>query len=205
MDKQQPPCPHCGYHPGPDRAPDPGRTPDPGNGRVEDWRSVLGQDFARTTARQRRRGLAVMLVCCVALVPWIAFLAETLPVHYESRQWRLAWVGFDIALLAALAATAWAGWRRRQLIVPFALASAVLLLCDAWFDVMLAWGTDDLRWSLASAVLVELPLAGLLLNRVRVIMRMTLKVYWHRAGLPGDPPPLHRARLFSATVDHHPS
>ncbi|WP_052682085.1 hypothetical protein [Saccharothrix sp. ST-888] len=78
---------------------------------AEDWQSVLGQDFARTTARQRRRGLTLMLVCCVALVPWIAFLAATLPVHDESRQWRPAWVGFDMALLAALAATAWAGWR----------------------------------------------------------------------------------------------
>jgi len=176
MDEQQPHCPHCGHG---------------------DWQTVLGQDFVQLAARRRRQGLGLLVICCLALIAWIAYLATTLPVHYESRQWRLAWVGFDIALLLALAATGWAGWQRRQLVVPCALVAAVLLICDAWFDVMLAWGTDDLWLSLASALLVELPLAGLLLNRVRVILKLTLKVYWYRAGIPGDPPPLHRATLFA--------
>lgn len=173
--EQPPPCPHCGR---------------------EDWKTALGQDFAVRAARRRRQGLSVAVISCLALIPWIVYLATSLPVHYEARQWRFAWVGFDIALLLLLAATAWCGWRRLQLVVPLALATGVLMLCDVWFDVMLAWGTDDLWLSLASAFLVELPLAGLLLNRSRTLMDITLKAYWYRAGIPGSPPPLHRAALF---------
>ncbi|MFI9273681.1 hypothetical protein ACIGXM_23630 [Kitasatospora sp. NPDC052896] len=132
-------------------------------------------------------------------------LAPTLPVDYESRQWRYAWVGFDVALLGALAATAWFGFRRRQLVVFCCLVSAVPLTCDAWFDVMLPWGTSDLWSSLASALLVELPLAAYLLVRAVRMVRITLRVSWNRAGAPGEPPPLRRAVLFADPGHGHPS
>ncbi|MFD9128480.1 hypothetical protein [Kitasatospora sp. NPDC059571] len=173
----------------------PGGPPDPPD--PAGWRALLGEDAARLIDRRRRRGLGTLLVCCVALLPWIGFLAATLPVHYEARQWRLAWVGFDVGLLVALGATAWFGWRRRRLMVPWALAAAVLLICDAWFDVMLSWGTDDIWAAVGAAVLVELPLAAALLLRVRSILQLMVRHYWQLARLPGEPPPLGRAPLFT--------
>ncbi|MCD0481603.1 hypothetical protein LO771_04055 [Streptacidiphilus sp. ASG 303] len=151
-------------------------------------------------ARRHRRALRVLVVACLALIPWIAYLAMSLPVHYVARQWRYAWVGFDAGLLAALAGTAWSAWRRRQVVIPLAVATAVLLVCDAWFDVMLARGSRDFLAALASALLVELPLAGYLLLRARRLLLMTLRVAWSRAGLPGEPPPLHRVPIFLGEV-----
>ncbi|GAA2812614.1 hypothetical protein GCM10010441_41670 [Kitasatospora paracochleata] len=177
-----------------------GPAPCPRCGHV-DLTDLFGEDFQQRAARRRQRGLAVLVACCAALLPWIGYLAVSLPAHYESKQWRAAWVGFDVALLLTLAATAWYGWRRRQLMIPFAITAAALLLCDAWFDVTLSWGTDDFTAALATALLVELPLAALLLLRVRQILRVVLRVYWHLAHLPGEPPPLHRARLLTAVAD----
>jgi hypothetical protein len=42
--------------------------------------------------------------------------------------------------------------------------------CDAWFDVMLDWRTADWRSSVALAVLVEVPIAALLLRRARQLL-----------------------------------
>ncbi|WP_063748994.1 hypothetical protein [Streptomyces sp. NRRL B-24484] len=173
-------------------------------GHSTDWRAGLTEEELRGIDRRRRRGLGVLVVCCAALLPWIGFLAATLPVHFEARQWRLAWVGFDLGLLAALAATAWFGWRRRRLLVPWALAAAVLLICDAWFDVMLSWGTDDVWVSVGAALLVELPLATALLLRVRRILQVMLRHYWYLADLPGEPPPLYRAPLLTEGVPDRP-
>ncbi|WP_405014065.1 hypothetical protein [Kitasatospora sp. NBC_01539] len=181
MARPEPRCPHCGR---------------PARRRSTDWRALLDEGSLRTLDRRRRRGLGVLVVCCLALLPWIGYLAATLPVHYESEQWRLAWVGFDLGLLTALAATAWYGLRRRRLLVPWALVAAVLLVCDAWFDVMLSWGTDDVWWSIAAALLIELPLAAALLVRVRRILQLMVRYQWRLTDLPGEPPPLGRAPLF---------
>src|SRR5262249_47570213 len=44
----------------------------------------------------------------VALVPWILYLTFTLPSRHVTLHYDLAWIGFDVALLASFAATAWA-------------------------------------------------------------------------------------------------
>jgi hypothetical protein len=36
-----------------------------------------------------------------------------------------------------------------------------LLVCDAWFDVLTSRGSSDIAQAIASALLIELPLAGL--------------------------------------------
>src|SRR5215203_4766934 len=83
----------------------------------------------RTLERIRKWRLVLMLGCVAALIPWPVFLASNLPIHYEARNWVATWVGFDLILIAMLAATAVFGWRRRQLLFPTAFASGVLLVC----------------------------------------------------------------------------
>ena len=81
-----------------------------------------------------------MMVVSVGMVPWIVYLALTLPESYRAGNWAAVWVGFDVALVLVLLSTALAAWRRRQLMVPLLLVAATLLLCDAWFDVATSYG-----------------------------------------------------------------
>ncbi|MGW1346114.1 hypothetical protein ACWCOV_34030 [Kribbella sp. NPDC002412] len=117
----------------------------------------------RTIERIRKWRTVLMLLCALALVPWTVYLAVTLPSHYFARNWVATWVGFDILLLTMLMLTAIAGWKRKQLVFPTAFASGVLLICDAWFDVMTSQRGADLTQALLSAFLVELPLAFVLI------------------------------------------
>jgi hypothetical protein len=114
-----------------------------------------------TVRRRRMVALAAIIVCCVILAAWIGVLAVTLPRYYRSGGWRGAWVGFDLAELAAFAATGWAAWRRRQVLIICLVVLATLLCCDAWFDVVLDARTSGFELSLLSAVVIELPLATL--------------------------------------------
>ncbi|MEU6348609.1 hypothetical protein ABZ896_04705 [Streptomyces sp. NPDC047072] len=122
--------------------------------------------------RQRRHTLELLTVCAVGLVPWTILLAVTLPSGYTVRQWRVTWVGFDVLLVLAMAATAVLGWRRHRAVVVAAVATGTLLACDAWFDVSLALGTPDVWFSVALAVCVELPLAAFLIRKVLGMMAL---------------------------------
>ena len=122
-------------------------------------------------ARRRRRTLVVLASSCVVLVPWVIFLALSLPRHYETGNWRATWVGFDIVLIVALAMTAYLGWQKRQLVMFAAFATGLLLICDAWFDITTASGSDKLTAAL-SAVLIEVPLALLLLSVTYRLLRL---------------------------------
>jgi hypothetical protein len=102
-----------------------------------------------------------LFVCAVVLVPWIAFLFLTLPPHYAANHWQLAWGGFDIGLGTALATTALTVARRSPFAEVTATITGTLLCCDAWFDVLTSRGTSDIAQAVASAALVELPLAAL--------------------------------------------
>jgi hypothetical protein len=97
----------------------------------------------------------------VAIVPWIIWLAWSLPERSVSAHYRLAWVGYDVLLCGALARTAYLAWRRSPFLVNVASATATLLVVDAWFDVTTSPGGEDLLVSALLALLVELPLAVL--------------------------------------------
>lgn len=137
-------------------------------------------------------------MCVLVLVPWTIYLAVSLPDHFEAQHWPWVWVGFDVMLLVTLAGAGAAVWLRRQVLVPLSFVAATLLLCDAWFDVSLSWGKEDVWASAASAVLVELPLAVLLIMRARRALKVSMGLAWQRLGLAGDPPPLHKMPLFVA-------
>ena len=76
-----------------------------------------------------------------------------------------------------MVATAVLGYLRRQMLVLTAFATGVLLVCDAWFDVMTAHG-DDQVWSVVTALVVELPLAAVLIAGSLQILRLVAARLW---------------------------
>lgn len=151
----------------------------------------------RRFAWRRRLSLMIVIGGCVVLAAWIAVLMLTLPRHYTAGHWRGAWVGFDFALLAAFAATAWASLRERQVLIICLTITGALLICDAWFDVILDLGTRDIWMSVASAVFAELPLAFLMLTAARRLVRMSVGVVMQLEGIDGPVPSLWRIPLFA--------
>jgi hypothetical protein len=94
----------------------------------------------------------------VIMLPWTWYLAATLPSRQLSPNYDVAWAGFDVMLLVALAGTAYFALRRSRYLSAAASAAAVMLVVDAWFDVVTTPPGQRLE-SIALAVLVELPLA----------------------------------------------
>jgi len=153
----------------------------------------------RWLQRRARDGRLLLIVgSVVVLVPWIVYLGVTLPRNYVAVNWDKTWVGFDLLLLVLLLATAVLALLRRQLVALTAFATSVLLLCDAWFDVMTSHG-EDKTWSLATALVVELPLAAVLLMGSFKVVSMSAsrlsnlghgRYAWQvQIPLPGDPDP----------------
>jgi hypothetical protein len=133
--------------------------------------------------RLRKRFLGVVIAACLLLIPWVALLALTLPRRYTASHWDATWAGFDLALFVSLAVTAWAAWRRRQVLVLAATVTGTLLVCDAWFDVITASTRTDLAFSLSAALFVELPLAALLFWAARLLLRRTARLLgWIATG-----------------------
>jgi hypothetical protein len=147
--------------------------------------------------RRRRFGLLFMTACCLTLAAWIAILILTLPMRYTSHDWRGVWVGLDLAELAGFVATAWAAWHQRQVLIVLMNVTGTLLVCDAWFDLALAYGSRGFTMSLVTALVVELPLAGLLFISARRLVRVTIQTMMQLSGIVGPVPPLWRIPLFA--------
>ena len=124
--------------------------------------------------RERRLALLVAAACCLILAGWIVVLAATLPHRFDAHHWRAVWVNFDILLLAAFAATAWAIWRQRQVLILLLTVTGTMLVCDAWFDVGTSLATSGIWISLLSAAFAELPLAFLAFAGARRLLRATV-------------------------------
>ena len=137
-----------------------------------------------TFVRIRRVRRALMAGAIVGLIPWIVYLSITLPDRYIANNWIATWVGFDTLLLLFMASTAVLGLLRRQLLILTGFTTGVLLVCDAWFDVMTAAPAD--RWlSVLTATLGELPLAAVLITGALRILRLTAtRVYALDPGMP---------------------
>jgi hypothetical protein len=158
-------------------------------------------------ARGRRLGILVSLVACLALAGWIVVLVLTLHRSFHTHHWKGAWVGFDFILLMAFAATGWAFWRGRQIVIACLIVTGTLLCCDAWFDIVLDAGTSDVWLSVASALVIELPLAFLMFNGARRLIRLSALLAVRESADGGDPgkpsgrrrdrlPPLRKIPLF---------
>jgi hypothetical protein len=139
---------------------------------------------ASALARLRRIRLVLIVGATIGLIPWIVYLSITLPDKYVAHNWTATWVGFDILLLVFLATTAVLGLLRRQLLILTAFTSGILLICDAWFDVMTSAPAD--RWlSMLTGGLGELPLAIVLITGALRILRLTAtRLYLLDPGMP---------------------
>jgi hypothetical protein len=127
-------------------------------------------------------------VAAIGLVPWIIYLAHSLPLHYYTSHWRQLWVGFDAFEVMFLLATAVLGVLGSHLVTVFSFGTGVLFICDAWIDVMTATGTD-LWWSVALAVFAEIPSAFIFIVGSMRIVKLSL---------------LHALSVDPATVDIDP-
>jgi hypothetical protein len=127
--------------------------------------------------RIRRIRLGLMIGGSMAMVPWLGYLSVTLPGNYWAQRWPVTWIGFDILLVAFMLATAALGYLRRQLLVLSAFTTGVLLICDAWFDLMTA-GSKDLWLSVITALLVEVPLAIFMIFSALRLLRFTMMRLW---------------------------
>ncbi len=151
------------------------------------------------TAQRRRRVLiAAAVLGTLGLLVWIVVLALTLPRAYRAGGWRVTWIGFDVGLVIVLALTAWAAWRRRQILILCLLVLATLLFCDAWFDTTLDWHTRGFTASVTLAVLVELPVAIMAIIAARRLLRLTMGRLEHFSldGERGVVPPFWKVPLF---------
>jgi hypothetical protein len=117
------------------------------------------REAVRRARRERAWLLLALAGVTVALVPWTAYLSQTLPARHVTHHWDVLWSGFDLFEALALGATALALARRSPRVSPLAAVAGTALLSDAWFDSVTAQGRGELRLSLLMLV-VELPLAG---------------------------------------------
>ena len=120
--------------------------------------------------RSRRAALAYVLMG-LALIPWTVYLAVTLPKRQIDTHYRGAWVGFDLLLVVAIVLTAYYAFRMDDRVQLPAMATATLLLVDAWFDVMTAGGRTATFEALLMALLVEIPAALFSLFLARQVNR----------------------------------
>jgi hypothetical protein len=173
--------------------------------RLASWLSDFARAETLPARPPRARGvvLTVLSASLALLVPWVLFLGGDLPSRYNAAHWRVAWVGFDLALIAALAATAWFGWRGRQLVGLGMIVTATLLICDAWFDITLSQGRNDQLMSVSSAAVLELPLAALLVFFATRLLRALTRHVWALQGHDGPAPPLRHVPIPGVPVAQH--
>jgi hypothetical protein len=146
-------------------------------------------------ARLVRWAAPMFAVCAIILLPWIAVAGLTLPSRQLSRNYDVAWAGYDVILLLGLIATAWSALRRSIWLTIAASATGALLTADAWFDVLTSPSGWDLTQAIAMCLFAELPLAALCFWLARhsqevAERRVVLLLRRHR----GDPGATHGSK-----------
>lgn len=123
----------------------------------------------------------------VILLPWIAYIAISLPARQLSPNYDLAWAGFDVLLAGGLASTAYFALRRSRYLSTASTATATLLLVDAWFDCMTTPGDARVE-SITLCFIIELPLAAVCLwlsYHAHQIAERRIVLLQRRRGRPG--------------------
>lgn len=132
---------------------------------------VVPPGTASVIRREARRMAWIYTAAVVVLLPWVVYLAVSLPKRNLTRHYRMSWVGFDLLLAFAFARTAYLAFRVDPRVQLPATATATLLLVDAWFDVTTAGTHAAFFEALFMALVFELPAAAFslyLVHRVNV-------------------------------------
>ncbi|MGA8245903.1 MAG: hypothetical protein WB797_03295 [Nocardioides sp.] len=138
----------------------------------------LGDVVRDTTLRQQRRlRLGVTAAGAALLVPWALYLAVSLPREHRIRDWDVLWVGFDGIEVLLLVATFWLSRQRRIIGILTAFATGVVLLCDAWFDLLTS-APGELWQAVLAAVFLEIPLAVILMSGAFRALRVVSALLW---------------------------
>lgn len=132
--------------------PDPSDLPDPSE------REAAG---AEPGSRLVGRAGWLLVVCGLALLPWLYALATGLPDTASAAHWPVTWVGLDALEAAGLIVTGVLAVRDDRRHPLAATMTATLLVIDAWFDTTTAAAGSDLAAAAAMALCAELPLAAL--------------------------------------------
>jgi len=123
--------------------------------------SVRGPSVPDEPQRLPRWLAWAFALIAVFLVPWTLWLTFSLPTRHVTHHYDVAWVGFDIGLAVAFAATAVAALRASPWLQVLATLTGTMLVCDAWFDTVTATSRDEQIVAILEAAVAELPLAAL--------------------------------------------
>jgi hypothetical protein len=134
------------------------------------------------------RWLGPLALCClIGMLPWIVFLAFTIPQRSRAEHYDLAWIGFDCAMWVVLAALAFFALRRHPATGPVAAMASTMLMVDAWFDVTTAADRKQFVTALVLACIAEIPLAiicgwaAVNAERIRARAYRSLRMRWETA------------------------
>ncbi|MDQ6938332.1 MAG: hypothetical protein M3140_11600 [Actinomycetota bacterium] len=128
---------------------------------------------------------ALVALAATGLIPWIVYLAVDLPEESRVANYDVGWIGFDVAMFAVLVAVTVTAVRRTVWVEPLATIAATMLVIDAWFDVVSAPTSADRLLAVASAVVVELPLALIcawVAQNTERLRRREFRRLWYRVG-----------------------
>ncbi len=113
-----------------------------------------------TAAGPRIRWLPIALaLAALALVPSLVVALIVVPAAQTAHHLRLAWTGFDVFEVVALASTGFALQRHPASVAVPATITGTLLLCDAWINVVPLTGVAF--YEAIAMAFAELPLAAL--------------------------------------------
>jgi hypothetical protein len=127
--------------------------------------------------RRRARRLAWAYTAAgVFMLPWIVYLAVTLPKRDLDLHYRAAWVGFDCLLAFTIIRTAYMAFRVDQRVQFAATATATLLIVDAWFDITTSGSRSQFIEALILAAFIEIPSALFSRDLARQVNRRILSL-----------------------------
>jgi hypothetical protein len=97
----------------------------------------------------------------LAMIPWLAVLANFLPKTTTVPHWNVVWVGLDALEAIGLLATGQLIARGDRRYAITATLTGTALLIDVWFDILTSASRSELLTAIAMAAVLEAPLAGL--------------------------------------------
>ncbi len=155
--------------------------------------SVRRQRTLESFRRATRRMAWIYSAAAICMLPWIVYLAETLPKRDFDRHYRAAWVGFDLLLVAAIVRTAYMAFRLDPRVQYPAIATATLLFVDAWFDVMTAGSRNAALEALLLAAFFEIPAAIFSIYLARRVSALVLDLaHFDQLNAQNHGPPIGR-------------